>query len=74
MGDEASVMGGDSTSKARVKKPSYWLGVLTLDGAFCGRKYVRELDWAEACVDRETRNGNGMAVEAISSTSYQDLD
>ena len=63
--ESASTFGCDSDMKSRVKTASYWLAMLTEMGAFSGKKYTREVHWAQDCVDRETRAGQGMNPEAL---------
>ena len=63
--DMASLVALDSDAKSRVKPPSYWLAMVTEIGAVGGKKYTRELSWAQDCVGREARSGNGMQPEVI---------
>lgn len=55
----------DSNAKARIKSASHWMHLLTVSGAFSGKKYVREVQWAQDCIDRATRAGQGMSPEAL---------
>lgn len=57
--------GADAEMKSRVKLPAYWLRIITVEAAFCGKTFLREFDWAEACIDRERRKGRGMDAEDL---------
>lgn len=55
----------DSDKKCRIKPPGHWLGIVTEHGAFEGKKFVREIAWAEDCVDRAVRSGQGTDPEVL---------
>ena len=63
--DDAPSMIDDTDKKHRRKSASYWLTVLSEDAALSGRTFLRELEWADGCVDRHVRTGSGMMPEAF---------
>ena len=57
--DGASVATIDGEGKTRVKSATYWLQIITVAGGFSGKKYTREVVWAQECITREIRVGKG---------------
>jgi hypothetical protein len=68
--DSASVASFDGDGKTRVKTAAYWLNILTIDGGFSGKKFTREVVWAQECITREIRAGKGATnPEALCNTT-----